>query len=84
VLQTITDCGIRNYSIFLRTGVISAYFEYHWTDDDADMRKMPADEATQRWWKIMDPIQSPREDAVLREGGRPCAKCSTSMAPKWI
>ena len=43
VLQTISGCGIRNYSIFLRNGVLFAYFEYHGTDYDADMRKMAAD-----------------------------------------
>jgi L-rhamnose mutarotase len=63
VLNTIAGCGIRNYSIFLRAGVLFAYFEYHGTDYAADMRKMAACEATQRWWKIMDPMQLPMADA---------------------
>jgi L-rhamnose mutarotase len=45
-VQTTTGCEIRNYSVFLRSGVLSAYFEYHGSDYDADMRKMGADEAT--------------------------------------
>ena len=67
VLQTIADCGIKNYSIFLRGGVLFAYFEYHGTDFDADMRKMAADPETQRWWKIMDPMQKPMDDAAAGE-----------------
>jgi len=63
VLQTITDCGIRNYSIFLRNGVLFAYFEYHGTDYAADMQKMAADPETQRWWSIMDPMQTQMQDA---------------------
>ena len=67
VLQTIADCGIRNYSIFLRNGVLFAYFEYHGDDYDADMRKMAADPETQRWWSIMDPMQMPMTDALPGE-----------------
>ena len=63
VLKTIAECGIRNYSIFLRNGVLFAYFEYHGEDYAADMRKMAADAETQRWWKIMDPMQRPMDDA---------------------
>ena len=57
VLERIADCGIRNYSIFLRNGVLFAYFEYHGTDFEADMRKMAADPETQRWWAVMEPMQ---------------------------
>jgi L-rhamnose mutarotase len=67
VLQTIADCGIRNYSIFLRDGVLYSYFEYHGSDYAADMRKMAADPETQRWWKIMDPMQQPVEGAAPDE-----------------
>jgi len=67
VLQTIADCNIRNYSIFLRNGLLYAYFEYHGTDYAADMRKMADCPHTQRWWAIMDPMQFPVEDAALGE-----------------
>ncbi len=59
VLATITRCNIRNYSIFHLDGTLFAYFEYHGSDFAADMAKMAADPATQRWWKIMDPMQEP-------------------------
>jgi L-rhamnose mutarotase len=67
VLKTIADCNIRNYSIFLREGTLFAYFEYHGSDYAADMRKMAADPETQRWWKIMDPMQVPIATAAAGE-----------------
>jgi L-rhamnose mutarotase len=59
VLTTISACNIKNYSIFLKDDSLFAYFEYHGTDYDADMKKMAADPKTQEWWKIMMPIQVP-------------------------
>lgn len=59
VLATIEACHIRNYSIYLHNDLLIAYFEYHGSDFDADMRRMAADPETQRWWAIMDPMQQP-------------------------
>jgi len=67
VLQTIADCGIRNYSIFLRNSVLFAYFEYHGSDYEQDMRKMASCPETRRWWSIMDPMQQPMTDALPGE-----------------
>ena len=67
VLATIADCEIRNYSIFLRSGILFAYFEYHGVDYAADMRKMAADPETQRWWAIIDPMQTPMPGSDLQE-----------------
>lgn len=67
VLRTIAGCGIRNYSIFLRNGLLFAYFEYHGTDYAADMAKMAECPETQRWWAIMDPMQKPVSDAAEGE-----------------
>ena len=61
VLAKISDCGIRNYSIFLKEpeNLIFAYFEYHGTDFAADMARMAADPETQRWWAVCMPLQRP-------------------------
>lgn len=67
VLATIAACHIRNYSIYLRQGLLFACFEYHGVDYEADMRRMAADPETQRWWKMMDPMQARLEDAVAGE-----------------
>ena len=61
VLQRITECNIRNYSIFLRDGILFSYFEYDGEDYALDMAKMAADPKTQEWWAIMNPLQMPLE-----------------------
>jgi L-rhamnose mutarotase len=67
VLATIAKCNIRNYSIFLRNGLLFGYFEYHGTDYAADMRLMASCPETQRWWSIMDPMQQRMPDAAPGE-----------------
>ena len=52
-------CNIRNYSIYHKDGYLFSYFEYHGEDLAADMAKMAADPATQRWWAICNPCQEP-------------------------
>ena len=44
VLQRITECNIRNYSILLRDGILFIYFEYDGEDYALDMAKMAADQ----------------------------------------
>lgn len=62
VLKTISECNIRNYSIFLHNHTLFGYFEYYGSDYAADMAKMAADKTTQEWWAIMEPMQSPLPD----------------------
>jgi len=59
ILDMITACNIRNYSIFHKDGLLFAYFEYVGTDFAADMARMAADAKTQEWWAIMKPMQKP-------------------------
>jgi L-rhamnose mutarotase len=61
ILAMITACNIRNYSIYLKDGLLFSYYEYVGTDYDADMAKMAADPRTQEWWAIMKPMQKPLE-----------------------
>jgi L-rhamnose mutarotase len=61
VLAMIQKCNIRNYSIFLKDGLLFSYFEYHGSDYSADMARMAADPKTQEWWAIMMPMQRPLE-----------------------
>ena len=62
VARRITECNIRNYSIYYKDGLLFSYFEYHGDDFDADMAKMAADAKTQEWWAIMKPMQEPVEN----------------------
>ncbi len=64
VLKTIKDCHIRNYSIYLREidqdrHYLFSYFEYTGENFEADMARMAADPATQKWWKETMPCQVP-------------------------
>jgi L-rhamnose mutarotase len=57
VLATIEQSNIRNYTIYHHGGTLFAHFEYWGTDYAADMARMAADPAIQRWWAIMQPLQ---------------------------
>lgn len=59
VLRTISECKIRNYSIYHKDGYLFSYFEYHGGDFGADMAKMAADPVTQEWWAVCEPCQEP-------------------------
>lgn len=61
VLDRIRKSNIRNYSIFLREGVLFSHFEYIGSDFDADMKAI-ANETTKEWWKLTDPMQAPLEN----------------------
>ncbi len=63
VLKTIRECDIRNYSIFLRNGLLFGYFEYVGNDHAADMARMAGDPATREWWALTDPCQQPMTSA---------------------
>ncbi len=67
IAKVITDCNIRNYSIYTKDGICYAYFEYHGKDFDGDMAKMAADPKTQEWWAIQKPLQEPVATAAPGE-----------------
>lgn len=59
VLEMISECNIRNYSIYFRDDILFSYFEYFGTDIKADWAKMAAHTRTQEWWAVMVPLQEP-------------------------
>lgn len=72
VLAMIRQCHIRNYSIFLHRlddgrHYLFSYFEYTGDDYAADMAKMAADPATQRWWEFCMPCQRPLDSRAEGE-----------------
>jgi len=73
VLARIAACDIRNYSIFLRRPemLLFATWEYHGEDFAADMERMRADPATQRWWQLTDPCQEPLDSRAEGEWWAP-------------
>jgi len=71
VLDRLTRSNIRNYSIFLRDGLLFAYYEYVGDDYDADMAAVRADPESQRWWTFTDPCQEPVPTAAEGEWWAP-------------
>ena len=67
VLKMITECNIRNYSIYYRDGWLFSYFEYVGDDYDADMARMAADPETLRWWDVCKPCHDPLPDRAEGE-----------------
>lgn len=67
VNEMIKECHLQNYSIFSRGEYLFTYFEYTGEDYEADMAKMAADPATQKWWDAVKPLMSPLEDRSPEE-----------------
>ena len=71
VLKKLTECNIKNYSIYLQKiddkYFLFSYFEYTGTDFDKDMKKMADDKTTQLWWKETDPTQIPLPEAASKK-----------------
>lgn len=72
VLKMISECNIRNYSIYLRKlpdgrYYLFSYFEYTGDDFAADGAKMAADPTTQKWWDVCIPCQAPLQDRAEGE-----------------
>lgn len=71
VLAQIARSNIRNYTIFLRDGLLFAYYEYTGIDHSADLAAMAADPRTQEWWKLTDPCQQAVSSAAAGEWWAP-------------
>jgi L-rhamnose mutarotase len=59
ILSKISECNIKNYSVFLKDDFLFGYLEYHGSNLEEDWGKMAADAKTQEWWAIMQPMQEP-------------------------
>ena len=61
VLDRIYKSNIRNYTIFLKDGILFSFLEYIGNNYEADMEKIGQDKVTREWWKLTDPMQKPLE-----------------------
>ena len=68
VLDRIRKSNIRNYSIFLRDGMLFSYWEYIGGEYDGVIEEIGRDDVTKEWWKLTDPMQEPLE--TRKEGER--------------
>jgi L-rhamnose mutarotase len=76
VREQIARSNIRNWSIWLRDGVLFSYFEYHGDDFAADMAAMAADREVQRWGEVTMPCQEPVETAASDDWWSPMEEVS--------
>jgi L-rhamnose mutarotase len=67
--DAIRKAGIHNYSIFLKDGVMFAYFEYDGPDDEFDQRMKALANAPRmrEWWDITEAMQIPLETRASGE-----------------
>lgn len=61
VTRAIHDCGIRNFSIYLKGDLLFSYFEYTGKEYEADMKRL--EQLTSEWLKETDACQTPIEGA---------------------
>lgn len=64
VLEVITKCNLRNYTIFIAGDRLFSYFEYVGDDYEKDMAFMEADPVTNEWWKLTKPCFLRHEERV--------------------
>jgi L-rhamnose mutarotase len=57
VEQTLRDCNVTNYTIFILEDTLFAYYEYVGSDHAADMARIDQDPVSQEWWTHTDPCQ---------------------------
>lgn len=74
VLAALKAAHVRNYSIFLRDGLLFSYLEYTGADWAADAAVIASDAETQRWWTFTDPCQQPVDSAAAGEWWAPMAE----------
>jgi L-rhamnose mutarotase len=67
VLETLTACNIRNYTIYHRNGWLFSHFDYVGDDLEADWARMEADPITQEWHAVCMPLQRPLDDRAAGE-----------------
>jgi L-rhamnose mutarotase len=56
------DAGVEHYTIFVRDNLLFSYMEYRGEFEDVQAF-IAADEETQRWWRLTEPLQNPLESA---------------------
>jgi len=62
VQRRMRDAGVEHYTIFVRDNLLFSYMEYRGEFEDVQAF-IAADEETQRWWRLTEPLQNPLESA---------------------
>src|ERR1700693_908590 len=83
VLTKISDCNIRNYTIFLRApeNLLFGYWEYHGEDWAAAARRRGAARRTKNGWRFTNRCRPRLPPARKAIGGRWRRRCFTKTEP---
>ncbi len=66
-LKKISECNIRNFSIYHKDGLLFSYFEYVGDQFEKDMKELDQDPVTVEWMEIMKNLQEPLATAEKGE-----------------
>lgn len=59
IATLISECNIKNYSIFISRDLLFTYYEYIGADYAADMQKMADNANNKKWWELVVPLLKP-------------------------
>jgi L-rhamnose mutarotase len=67
VLERLRESHMTNDSIYRHGDLLFSYLEYAGDDLAADNAAIAANQATQEWWAVCEPLQRPLEDRAPGE-----------------
>ena len=68
ILQRITNCKIKNYSVFAQEDRLFSFFEYHGDNFEEDTKKMRDNPKFEEWEKFHEHMFRPLGDQDKDEG----------------
>ena len=68
ILERITNCKIKNYSVFAQGDRLFSFFEYHGNNFDEDTKEMRNHNKFEEWEKFHDHMFKPLEHQKKDEG----------------
>ncbi len=68
ILEKITNCKIKNYSVFANEDKLFSFFEYHGQNFETDTKKMRDNKKFEEWEKFHEHMFKPLENKTKDEG----------------
>lgn len=68
ILQKITECNIKNYSVFAQGDRLFSFFEYHGNNYEEDTIKMRDNKIFEKWEKLHEDMFKPLEGQEFDQG----------------
>ena len=68
ILERITNCKIKNYSVFAQDNRLFSFFEYYGENFEEDTKIMRENSIFQKWEKVHEHMFTPLENRTKDEG----------------